>query len=333
MPSQTASLTIAGKNTFDEAVEGSLDEPLTGASIETIQVNVGLECNLACRHCHVESSPKRQEQMTWQTMRDVLDAARRSEATTLDITGGAPEMNPNFCRFVDAALAQNLHVMVRTNLTIMLETDYERMPDWFAGRSVHLIASLPCYLPTNVDRQRGRHVYSDSVEVIARLNRVGYGRDPDKQLDLVYNPLGPTLPPPQQPLEAAYRRALRDEHGLSFNQLYTITNIPIGRFMHDLARDDQAEPYMRLLRESFNPQTLDGLMCRHQVHVGYDGAIYDCDFNYALGMKTHDRAQHIRDFDPEAFVQRKIATAEHCFACTAGCGSSCGGALIDGTDS
>jgi radical SAM/Cys-rich protein len=326
----TIPLTISGRNAFDERIRRDSGDRLAALSIDTVQVNIGLRCNLACRHCHVESSPKRQEQMDWDTMLDVLSAARRAGAATLDITGGAPEMNTHFRRFVDAALSQSLHVTVRTNLTIMLLAGYEDLPEWFAERGVHLIASLPCYQPTNVDRQRGRHVYHDSIEVIARLNRAGYGREADKQLDLVYNPLGPALPPPQQPLEQAYRQALRREHGLEFNKLYTITNIPIGRFLHDLARQDEAEAYMQLLREAFNPGTLDGLMCRHQLHVGYDGTMYDCDFNYALGITTRNRAQHVRDFDPGAFVRRAIATGDHCFACTAGCGSSCGGALIEG---
>lgn len=328
----TIPLTISGRNAFDECVESKSADHLWALSIDTVQVNIGLRCNLACRHCHVESSPKRLEQMDWETMLDVLNAACRAGAHMLDITGGAPEMNPHFRRFVDAALSQGLHVIVRTNLTIMLQPGYEDLPEWFAERGVHLIASLPCYLPTNVDRQRGRHVYHDSVEVITRLNRAGYGREDGKQLDLVYNPMGPALPPAQQPLEQAYREALRNEHSLEFDKLYTITNIPIGRFLHDLARQDDAAAYMQLLREAFNPGTLEGLMCRHQLHVGYDGTMYDCDFNYALGMTARNRAQHIRDFDPEVFTRRAIATGDHCFACTAGCGSSCGGALINGSD-
>ncbi|MCG8510962.1 MAG: DUF3641 domain-containing protein, partial [Rhodospirillales bacterium] len=187
---------------------------------------------------------------------------------------------------------------------------------------------LPCYLPNNVDKQRGRYVYKESVEVIRRLNEAGYTRNDDKQLDLVYNPLGPSLPPAQALLEEAYREALRDEHDIVFNQLYTITNIPIGRFLHDLAREGKAEAYMQLLRDSFNPQTLDELMCRHQLHVGWDGTMYDCDFNYALGLPAEVETAHVRDFEPKNFRTRRIATGEHCFACTAGCGSSCGGALV-----
>lgn len=328
MTLQLASLTIAGKNAFDKAAEGVNGQLLSGLSIDTVQVNIGLRCNLACRHCHVESSPQRQEQMTWQTMQEVLKAARHAGAKTLDITGGAPEMHPHFQQFINEAQDADLRVMIRTNLTIMLQSGYEDFPNWFAMRGVHLVASLPCYLPNNVDKQRGRHVYANSVKVIKQLNHVGYGRDDDKQLDLVYNPLGASLPPAQEALEEAYRVALRSEHDIRFNRLFTITNIPIGRFLHDLARDGKAEQYMKLLHDSFNPHTVEGLMCRHQLHVGWDGKMYDCDFNYALGMPVNGNATHVRDFTPATFRARRIATGNHCFACTAGCGSSCGGSLV-----
>ncbi|MEX0745475.1 MAG: arsenosugar biosynthesis radical SAM (seleno)protein ArsS [Phycisphaeraceae bacterium] len=323
----SVTLTVDGRTAFDEQVEWHEPDGLTGLSLETVQVNIGLRCNLACRHCHVESSPKRKEEMSWPTMLDVLEAARKASARTLDITGGAPEMHPHFRKFVDAALAQGLQVMVRTNLTIMLEDGYGDLPQFYADRAVHLVASLPCYLPNNVDRQRGKHVYRDSVEVIQRLNHVGYGRDAGKVLDLVYNPLGPTLPPDQKKLEEAYRVALFDEYDIRFNKLYVITNIAIGRFLHDLEREGNAAEYQQLLRNAFNPATLEGLMCRHQLHVGHDGTLYDCDFNYAIGLPVQGPQQHVCDFEPETFRSRHIATGEHCFACTAGCGSSCGGAL------
>jgi len=312
---------------FDECVRSASGRPLEGMSIETVQVNIGLVCNLACHHCHVESSPTRTEQMSWSTMRMVLDAAARAGVSTLDITGGAPEMHPSFAAFVDAALAQGLSVMVRTNLTIMLQPGYEHLPAWFAGKGIHLIASLPCYLESNVDGQRGKHVYRDSIAVIQRLNELGYGLDDDKQLDLIFNPGGASLPPSQQELEGTYRRELLGEFGIRFHHLYTITNVPVGRFLHDLRRDEQAVPYARMLREAFNPQTLEGLMCRRQLHVGWDGSLYDCDFNYAVGLGTSGPIRHLRDFKPDSFLQRQIATGEHCFACTAGSGSSCNGVL------
>lgn len=340
----TVPLTLLGDGTFARHVAAATGAALAGATIETVQVNVGLRCNLACRHCHVESSPKRTEEMDWETMELVLAAASRAGAATLDITGGAPEMNPQFRRLVRAARAGGLHVIVRTNLTIVLEEGFGDLPEFFAAEGVHLIASLPCYLKENVNRQRGLHVFEESMEVIRRLNAVGYGRCDALTLDLVYNPLGPSLPPPQAQLEADYRRVLDEQFGISFTRLIAITNLPIGRFLHDLERDGRADAYLALLRDSFNPATLDGLMCRHQLHVGHDGTLYDCDFNFALGMPSRiasvdsgERAAtgaagapaaHVRDFDPERWRRRAIAVADHCFGCTAGSGSSCGGALL-----
>jgi len=325
---QTTTRTLEDHNAFDRAIEQATGQPLRAASVSTFQINIGLTCNLACHHCHVESSPARAEQMDWPTMQQVLDAAARSDASTLDITGGAPEMNPHFRAFVDEAITAGLHVIVRTNLTIMLVDGYTDLPQWFADRGVHLVASLPCYLETNVDQQRGKHVYAQSIDVIHKLNDVGYGRDDRRQLDLVYNPLGPTLPPDQQTLEADYRRELDRQFGIAFTRLITITNMPIGRFEHDLQRDGKADDYMALLRRHFNAATVEPLMCRHQVHVSHDGTLHDCDFNYALGMGTDaNAAQHIRDFDPTSYAQRRIATGGHCFGCTAGAGSSCGGTL------
>jgi radical SAM/Cys-rich protein len=303
------------------------EEGLSALSIDTVQVNIGLRCNLACHHCHVESSPTRKEEMNWDTMLLVLDAASRAKASTLDITGGAPELHPRFREFVDAALGQGLHVLVRTNLTVIRRPGYEDMPRFYAERGVHLVASLPCYLETNVDRQRGKQVYRDSIEVVKRLNAVGYGSDPRLELDLVYNPGGPSLPPPQEKLEEAYHRELLGRFGIRFNRLYTITNMPIGRFLHDLQREGRAADYLQLLRDSFNSDTLQGLMCRNQLHVGWDGTMYDCDFNFALDAPVRDDRTHIRDFDPERFMGRRIRTGDHCFGCTAGCGSSCKGSL------
>lgn len=308
---------------------------LHGLSIDTVQVNVGLRCNLACRHCHVESGPSRREAMDPATMRAVLDAARRAGAATLDVTGGAPELHPAFRWFVDAALAQGLRVLVRTNLTVMLEPGHTDLPEWFAARDVHLVASLPCYLEENVDRQRGRHVHRASLEVLRRLNALGYGAagdsgDPDtgRRLDLVYNPGGATLPGDQSGLERAYRRELRERHGVVFSRLLALANLPIGRFLDDLLREGRAEEYLELLRAAFNPATVDGLMCRHQLHVGWDGRLFDCDFNFALGLPARTSARHVADFDPAEFRARTVAVGEHCHGCTAGAGSSCGGALV-----
>lgn len=349
--SDAVGLTVNGKrgwapNSFDRAVEAATGSMLFAAGegrIKTFQVNVGLKCNLACHHCHVESGPKRTEEMNWETMELVLRAAKLAGAhgggQTIDITGGAPEMNPNFRRFVAAARAQGHEVIVRTNLTIALEEGYEDLPRFFREQRVHLVASLPCYLEVNVDKQRGRHVYAESVEVIKRLNAEGFGIDPALPLDLVYNPGGPSLPPPQEKLEADYRRELDRQFGLRFTRLYTITNMPIGRFQHDLERAGKGTTYKQKLVDAFNPATIDPLMCRHQVHVSHDGTLSDCDFNYAikLGVNADDgeggafSPRHIRDLASREslarLARRSIATGEHCFACTAGCGSSCGGAL------
>ncbi|MEM6552825.1 MAG: arsenosugar biosynthesis radical SAM (seleno)protein ArsS [Planctomycetota bacterium] len=315
-------------NAFDDAVADAIGGPLRAGSLTTFQVNIGLTCNLACEHCHVESSPNRREQMDWETMELILDAAERAGSTDLDITGGAPEMNPYFRRFVVAARAQGMAVNVRTNLTILLEEGYEDMPEFFREQGVSLVASLPCYLPENVDKQRGEHVYEESVEVLQRLNAVGFGVDPGLELNLVYNPGGPSLPPPTEQLERDYKKVLSERWGITFNSLYTITNVPIGRFMRDLRRAGKGDAYDQLLRDRFNCATIEPLMCRHQVHISHDGTMHDCDFNYALKMPVNDvPGTHIRDFDPEVHGRRRVATGEHCFACTAGAGSSCSGAL------
>jgi radical SAM/Cys-rich protein len=329
MASTVIPLTIRGGGTFDKLVSESGHAALRGLSIGTVQVNITLRCNLACHHCHVESSPRRGEEMAWETMQQVLAAAQRSGAETIDITGGAPEMHPRFRDFVAAARALGKRVMVRTNLTILLQEGYRDLPEFFRQQRVHLVASLPCYLEQNVDKQRGRGVYHDSIDAIQALNALGYGIERDLPLDLVYNPGGPKLPPPQDKLEADYQRELLARFGIRFTRLICITNMPIGRFLHDLQRAGRAEQYLNVLRNAFNSMTLDGLMCRHQLHVGHDGSLYDCDFNYALGIGVDAQAcGHISRFDPARFLARRIATGDHCLGCTAGSGSSCGGAVV-----
>ncbi len=313
---------------FHRAVVEATGAPLRPASIGTIQVNVGLACNLACLHCHVESGPKRTEAMSRETMAQVLGAVRAAGASLVDITGGAPEMHPDFRWFVDAALGLGVRVMVRTNLTILLEPGYADLPVWFAARRVHLVASLPCYTQANVDAQRGRGTFDGSIAALRLLNAAGYGVGQDLPLDLIYNPGGTGLPGPQASLEDDYRRRLAEDWGLAFTRLLTITNMPIGRFARDLERDGTLGPYVETLAHAFNAATIDGLMCRHQLHVAWDGRLHDCDFNYALGMGTDPSGgTHIGDFEPSRFLSRRIATADHCFGCTAGAGSSCGGAL------
>ena len=316
-------------NEFDKQVIDATGHDLHCADVSTIQVNIGLKCNLQCVHCHVASSPYRQEMMGWETMEHIIDAAKRANCKLVDITGGAPEMNPDFCRFIDAIDGMGIPVMVRTNLTILLEPEYRHMPAFFRDRKVQLVASLPCYLEENVDQQRGEGVFNESIEAIKILNAVGYGSNPELPLSLVYNPVGPHLPPNQAKLEQAYRQQLADRFAIVFTKLITITNMPIGRFISVLKKEKRYHEYMELLKNAFNPDTIEGLMCRHQINVDWDGNIYDCDFNLALKLIVdHGAPTHIRDFDPIVNEKRRIVTGNHCFGCTAGAGSSCGGALV-----
>ena len=316
-------------NHFEEKIAPVTGSGLYSQNIEILQINVGLRCNQACAHCHVNASPQRSEVMEWPTMERVLETARNVKPLSIDITGGAPELNPNFTRFVEALRKPGFTVQVRTNLTAMLETGLEKIPEFLKAHQVHLVASLPCYLEENVKAQRGAEVYEKSVEAIRRLNELGYGRDTELALNLVYNPGGAFLPPEQARLEDDYRRELDQRFGISFTRLLTITNMPIGRFWTKLRREREDQKYLSLLREAFNPGTLENLMCRHQISVGWDGRVYDCDFNLALGMPVnHGAPNHIEGFDQSALEKRRIVTGEHCFGCTAGCGSSCKGALV-----
>jgi radical SAM/Cys-rich protein len=316
-------------NDFDRRVTASTGDALDALTLETIQVNVGLKCNMACVHCHVSSSPLRTEMMDWQVMKMILKAARGVNCNLIDITGGAPELNPHLRRFIEAARSQGHSVQVRTNLTVLLEPGFETMPEFFRDHQVRLVASLPCYLEENVRAQRGAGAYEKSIEALRVLNAIGYGIDPALTLDLVYNPVGPFLPPDQASLEADYRRELGERFGIKFNRLFTIANMPIGRFFDDLERGNRHIKYMQLLKDSFNPQTLERLMCRHQIDVDWDGTVYDCDFNLALNLPVENGAPaNIKDFDPGRLIGRRIVTGGHCFGCTAGRGSSCGGALV-----
>ena len=316
-------------NGFEKAVSKYNGEGLHSLGIDTIQVNIGLRCNLECVHCHVVSSPRRKEMMDWETMEHVIVAAKKTDAKLVDITGGAPEMHPQFRQFVQTVREKGFSVMVRTNLTILLQPGFESFPAFFQAQSVQLCASLPCYLEENVDTQRGTGVFEESIIALQRLNSYGYGINPNLPLNLVYNPIGPTLPADQSELEADYREELRSKYGIEFTHLLTIANMPIGRFRSDLKRENRLDTYNRLLQDSFNVATLDGLMCRHQINIGWDGIMYDCDFNLALKLPvTKGLPQHIKDFDPALFSQRRIVTGNYCFGCTAGSGSSCTGALV-----
>jgi radical SAM/Cys-rich protein len=318
-----------GFRSFEDSLAGAGLGGLVASGVKTLQVNVGKLCNQACRHCHVDAGPDRREVMSRETMGQCLAALRRGRIPVLDITGGAPELNPHFRWLVAEARQLGAHVIDRCNLTILLAPSFEDLPEFLAGHEVEVIASLPCYLAENADRQRGDGVFDRSIEALRRLNAVGYGGpDGRLRLGLVFNPAGPSLPPDQATLEDTYRRELRARHGVEFSRLYTITNMPISRFLEDLAAAGKLQRYLEVLVDAFNPAAVDGLMCRTTLSVGWDGRLFDCDFNQMLGLPiAPGRPAHIRDFDPDRMAGRPITTAMHCHGCTAGAGSSCGGAI------
>jgi radical SAM/Cys-rich protein len=314
---------------FEATLERHGLRPLTRGTVETLQVNVGKRCNQACHHCHVDAGPKRTEMMTRETAERVLELLSASPSVeTVDITGGAPELNPNFTRLVEGARRLGRKVIDRCNLTVLFEPGMESMPDLFVREHVELTCSLPCYTVKNVDQQRGKGVFDKSIEALRMLNRRGYGVDrSDLVLNLVYNPVGAFLPPPQSKLEADYKRELGAAFGIEFHHLFTITNMPIKRFAADLARAGKQREYMGLLINHFNPATVEGLMCRSLVSVGWEGTLYDCDFNQMLEIPLPAaKPPTIHDVESlDELAGRPIATASHCFGCTAGAGSSCGG--------
>lgn len=309
-------------------IEPEADFPaVTRACLEVLQVNLGYRCNQACTHCHVAAGPDRTELMDRDTSLVVLDFLAWAKISVLDLTGGAPELNPCFRELVKSARKLGVRVIDRCNLTILEEPGYEDLAEFLAEQQVEITASLPCYLEENVDKQRGRGVFRKSIAALKRLNRLGYGQGKGLILNLVFNPQGPVLPPPQRQLEAAYKTYLKDRFGIEFDHLYTLTNLPIQRFAHALTREGRLEEYMALLRASFDPANLAGLMCRTTLSVDWQGYVYDCDFNQMLKLPQGGRRQHLRDLDPTTLTGAPIKLAEHCYACAAGQGSSCGGAL------
>ena len=302
-------------------------------TIQTLQLNLGYRCNLSCVHCHVNAGPTRTEEMSREVIDTVLDVIDKRGIETLDLTGGAPELNPEFRYLVREAIKRNVEVIDRCNLTILFEPGQEDLPDFLADNKVVITASLPCYAEQNVSAQRGKGVYEQSIEALKLLNALGYGKDPLLQLNLVYNPVGPQLPPPQKALEADYKQQLMAEHGVMFNQLFTITNMPISRFGAVLLAKNQYDDYMQTLRESYKAQNLDTVMCKDLVSVDWRGYLYDCDFNQMLDhpMLASDSLAstrpHIRGLLHEDAEGQVIAVGDHCYGCTAGQGSSCGGAL------
>ena len=305
---------------------------LRRARPEILQVNVGKLCNLTCIHCHVNAGPKRKEIMTRETIDRVIDWLAKSEIATVDVTGGAPEMIPDFRYFIERVrtLKPPRHVIDRCNLTILLEPGYEGLAEFLARHQVEIIASMPCYSPENVNAQRGEGVFDGSINALQLLNSLGYGIDAELPLHLVYNPVGAFLPGPQAELEADYKRELKEHFGIVFNNLYTITNLPIARFASYLRHNNQLEEYMGLLISAFNTATIESLMCRNTISVGWRGEVYDCDFNQQLGMQwENDHPLFLWDLDGAALENREIMTGDHCFGCTAGAGSSCSGALVN----
>lgn len=311
-------------NSFEKKIIAHLgSDGLLSDAIDVLQVNVGLRCNQRCHHCHLDCSPERPEMMDWSVMEMILKAVETSRCTFVDITGGSPELNPFFNRFVKVLADRGNSVQVRTNLTVLQEPGMENLAGFFKENRIRLVASLPCYTPENVCAQRGQGVFEKSIETIKRLNNLGYGFEDSLPLNLVYNPGGAFLPSSQRTLEEDYRRVLFEQYGVAFTHLLTITNAPLGRFKKELLRNGQLIPYMELLRESFNPATVQRLMCRHQVSIGWDGTLYDCDFNLAIRLPVnHGAPDHIRSFSPHKLQNRRIMTGDHCFACTAGAGSS-----------
>lgn len=303
--------------------------PLKAAGVQVLQVNVGKLCNQVCKHCHVDAGPTRREIMTRETMELCLEALARTKIPTVDITGGAPEMNPDFKWFVTQARGLGRQVMVRSNLTILTARGFEDYAEFMAAHGVEIVSSLPHYSAATTDRQRGDGVFERSIQAIKKLNALGYGLAGSAlRFNLVYNPVGAFLPPRQESLEADYKRELGSRFGIAFHNLYTITNMPISRYLDYLVRSGNLESYLTKLVALYNPAAAENVMCKTTISVSWDGYLYDCDFNQMLDLKLEAPApRHIRDFAMDRLTGRKIVTRKHCYGCTAGSGSSCGGRL------
>lgn len=312
---------------FEAALAGAGWDGLAPAPIATLQINLGRLCNMTCRHCHVDAGPDRvAENMDEATVRACLALLDRTEARTVDLTGGAPELHPHFRALVDAAVARGKHVVVRCNLTVLLLPRCAGLPEWLADRGVEVVASLPHWRRPNTDAQRGDGTYERSIEALRRLNAAGYGRgDPRRRLTLAHNPAGAFLAAPQAALEREWRDGLRRVHGVTFDRLIALNNMPIARFLEWLEASGNLDTYLQRLVTAFNPAAIAGLMCRTTLSVSWDGRLYDCDFNQMLDLPLAG-GPTVHDADPEALLGRRVRTGRHCFGCTAGAGSSCGGA-------
>jgi radical SAM/Cys-rich protein len=316
--------------TFREKLNETGQAPLKPNELEILQINVGYMCNQTCSHCHVDAGPDRKEIMDRETMEIILDVLKNTSVNTLDLTGGAPEMNPHFRWFVEEAYKIGVDdFIVRSNLTIILANkNYRDLPDFFKAHNIHVVSSLPFYRKERTDKQRGEGVFDKSIQALQMLNDVGYGKEGSGlKLDLVYNPAGAFLPGDQAALEAEFKKQLFKDFGIEFNSLFTITNLPISRFLEYLIASENYEDYMEELVDAYNPAAVKGVMCRNTLSVSYDGYLYDCDFNQMLEMKVQAPVQHIRDFNVDQLRNREICISQHCYGCTAGAGSSCQGAL------
>ncbi|MBX3346791.1 MAG: arsenosugar biosynthesis radical SAM protein ArsS [Nitrospira sp.] len=315
---------------FDEKMRQSGLSPLHATGITVLQLNVGKLCNQTCRHCHVDAGPDRTERMSRETAEHCIAALAQTDIPTLDITGGAPELNANFRWLVEQARALDRHVMDRCNLSVLLLPSQADLAEFLAHHRVEVVASLPYYRAAQTDAQRGEGIFDKSIEALRLLNELGYGREGSGLLlNLVHNPVGAFLPPKQEAVEAQFRKELRTKYDVEFNHLYTITNMPVSRFLEFLVETGNYEGYMERLANAFNPAAAAGVMCRSTLSVGWDGTLYDCDFNQMLELRVDsDAPSHIRDFEPARLHHREITTRNHCYGCTAGAGSSCGGAVI-----
>lgn len=315
---------------FDASLKETGQFPLISESIQTLQINMGRLCNQACKHCHVDAGPERKEVMSMETMELCLEVLRREKYPAVDITGGAPEMNPHYRWFVKSCVETGSHVKTRTNLTILVEDGYEDLPAFLAENGVEVIASMPCYLPDTVERQRGKGAFTKSIQALKNLNSIGYGTEGGAlALNLVYNPSGDFVPPAQKAIEADFRRELKKRYGVTFSNLFAITNMPIGRFLKSLKDSGNLEKYTKRLRDAYNPSAAANAMCRHTLSVGWNGSLYDCDFNQMLGLGcSYGAPAYIKDFDAKSLDARRIVTGLHCYGCTAGAGSSCTGTVV-----
>ena len=317
--------------TFSSKLDNQNLFPLKPINIDVFQINMGKMCNQVCAHCHVDAGPDRKEIMTKETLQECLDAIKNSNVKTVDLTGGAPEMNPNFRWFVEEVSKINCHIIVRCNLTIIVANKkYYDLPEFYKKHNVEVVSSLPSYSSKKTDKQRGNGVFDQSIKALKMLNEVGYGIDgSDLKLNLVYNPSGAFLPSGQEGMEKQFKRKLKKDFEIEFHNLFAITNLPISRFLDYLIASNNFDEYMEKLVNAYNPVAAEGVMCRNTISVGWDGFLYDCDFNQMLEMKVAaPNTQHVREFNENILLNRNIIVNEHCFGCTAGAGSSCGGETV-----